>query len=55
MVYAQGFAEQKMQKKRICYFYFANVLIERGSDIVATTSSRSDESTPKSIYHTLLC
>lgn len=55
MVYAEGMAEQKMQKKRICYFYFANVLTRRGNNIEATTSSRCDKSTPKSIYHTLIC
>lgn len=55
MVSAEAFAEQKMNKERICYFYFVNVLILRASDIEASTSSRSDKSTTKSIYHTLFC
>lgn len=43
-------------RKRGCfYFYFATVLIQRASDIEASISSRSDKSTPKSIYHFLFC
>lgn len=55
MVSAEGFAEQKMQKERIFYFYFANVPIQRASDIEVSISSRCDKSTPKSIYHTPFC
>lgn len=55
MVSAEGFAEQKMQEKRICYFYFVNVLILRASDTEASPSSRSDKSTTKNIYHPLFC